>query len=65
MPYGLEAMTGILAPIVVAGVAVKMTESLFDRNRRLGRGTTSRRRSRARRGSPTKIGNFSNLGIRY
>lgn len=64
MPYGLEAMTGVLPTVLVAGVAMKMADKLFpsqhSQPRRAPR-RTSRRRSRRTGG--TGIGNFSNLGF--
>lgn len=66
MPYGLEAMTGVLPTIMVAGVGMKMVERLFpDRRsqpRRAPRRTSQRRSRRTRRPG---IGNFSNLGMGY
>ena len=66
MAFGLEAMTGILPTVLVAGVAMKMTERLFpspnSQPRRASR-RTSRKRSRRTHG--TGVGNFSNLGIGY
>jgi len=64
MAYGLEAMTGILPTVVVAGVALKVTERLFD-GRRPRRESRPRRRQRTRSRVSTGIsfGNFSNLGI--
>ena len=64
MPYGLTAMTGVLPTVVVAGVAMKMTERLFD-GRRPRRESRPRRRQRTRSRVSTGMGfgNFSNLGI--
>lgn len=63
MSYGLEAMTGVLPTVVVAGAAVKITERLFD-GRRPRRVSRPRRRQRTRSRSSTGMGfgNFSNLG---
>jgi len=78
MAYGLEEMTGILPTVVVAGVAMKMTEKLFPspgsncatpgrriRSKGRGRGLT-RGRGRGPIGQPRSsvgFGNFSNLGF--
>lgn len=64
MAYGLEAMTGVIPTVFVAGVALKMTERLFD-----GRGPRRESRPRRRQGTRSRVstgmgfGNFSNLGI--
>lgn len=63
--YGLDAMTGVLPVIVTAGVATKMTESMFDKTSPKARKRrTSRKRNMSRKRKPGNLsGNFSNIGF--
>jgi len=62
MSNGLTALTGTIPVIVMGGVAMKMTEGMFGRQR--AQPTRRRRatRRRVRRAPSTSFGNFSNLG---
>ena len=64
MPYGLEAMAGVIPTVFVAGVGMKMVERLFPDQRSQPRRAPRRTsRKRSRRTSGTGVSNFSNLGF--
>jgi len=67
MAYGLEAMTGVIPTVFVAGVAMKMADRLFSsqesyRERRPRRSRRQRPYRQERR-TGMGFGNFSNLGF--
>jgi len=66
MANGLDAMVGVLPVIMVSGVAMKMTEGMFNQ-RGTNRGQRPlrkpRRRAFPRRSTGVGFGNFSNIGI--
>jgi len=71
MDAGLGAMTGVLPVVVVAGAATKMTQSMFDGQRRRPARKASKRRSPQysafsggmASGMKAGRGNFSNIGL--
>jgi len=64
MATALDQLTGTIPVIVMGGVAMKMTQSMFDQQQKYN-GNRRRVRSRrnGRRVSRLGFGDFSNLGI--
>ena len=58
--YGLSAMTGIIAPVVVAGVSVKMVKELFPSSKKRKGLRPSHKKLRK---AGLSFGSFYNVGF--
>lgn len=56
-----ESITGLIGPVVAAGVVLKITDTVFGNRQPYSRRTTKRRKGRRKPNSG--FGDFSNLGL--
>jgi len=62
----VDDLTGLIAPVVAAGVVMKVTEGMFGSVNRMQQQAPARRTKkskRSRRTTSSGFGNFSNVGF--
>lgn len=62
----VDDLTGLIAPVVAAGVVMKVTEGMFGSVNQMQNQAPARRKKskkRTTRQSPSGFGNFSNVGF--